>query len=175
MPNMADRISTRRNTSGAQLTPTQTEEDPLATQVSNPVQLKQEDLGDFRKLIQVCMANLTVIRDHLTCCKDGLGKRQNYLVAADLIQKGLQQVLDIGSSASNAQSINTEEIKRIVEEAIETKMSAITAASPPAQLGRRHFRSQLQNSAAKTLNSTKTQNCNHTSRKLSWSKYRRGH
>jgi hypothetical protein len=132
MPNMADRISTRRNTSGAQLTPTQTEEDPLATQVSNPVQLKQEDLGDFRKLIQVCMANLTVIRDHLTCCKDGLGKRQNYLVAADLIQKGLQQVLDIGSSASNAQPINTEEIKRIVEEAIETKMSAITAASPPA-------------------------------------------
>jgi hypothetical protein len=139
MPNMADRISTRRNTSGAQLTPTQTEEDPLATQVSNPVQLKQEDLGDFRKLIQVCMANLTVIRDHLTCCKDGLGKRQNYLVAADLIQKGLQQVLDIGSSASNAQSINTEEIKRIVEEAIETKMSAITSrscANEPAEIPR---------------------------------------
>jgi hypothetical protein len=42
------------------------------------------------------MANLTLIRDHLTCCKDGLGKRQNYLIAADLIQKGLQQVLDIG-------------------------------------------------------------------------------
>jgi hypothetical protein len=96
MPNTADKILTRRNTNGAQLTQVQNEKDPLATQIANPIQLKEEDRGDMRKLIQVCMANLTLIRDHLTCCKDGLGKRQNYLIAADLIQKGLQQVLDIG-------------------------------------------------------------------------------
>jgi hypothetical protein len=86
--------------------------------------------SDMKKLIQACMANLTLIMDHLTCCKDGLGKRQNYLIAADLIQKGLQQVLDIGSGASNTQPGDiAEEIRRIVEEAIESKLTAITAVT----------------------------------------------
>jgi hypothetical protein len=50
-----------------------------------PVQFTEEDLTDIRKVIQICTANLTVIRDHLNVCKDGVMKKQNYLLAADLI------------------------------------------------------------------------------------------
>ncbi|KAH0820277.1 hypothetical protein GEV33_002514 [Tenebrio molitor] len=67
-------------------------------------------------------------------------KKVSELVASEINKENMKMTATVTTAVEqnpnpakiNAQSINTEEIKRIVEEAIETKMIAITAANPPA-------------------------------------------
>lgn len=74
-------------------------------------------------LIQVCTANLAVIRDHLNVRKDGVMKKHNYLLTADLIQHGLQQVvLNINDAPANP--LNEEKKRNIVKEAVSSHFPA---------------------------------------------------
>jgi hypothetical protein len=120
---MATATANRRKSNATQLTASQKSNEQRALQISTPVQFTEEDLTDVRKVIQICTANLTVIRDHLNVCKDGVMKKQNYLVAADLIQHGLQQVL-LNINDVPAKRLNEEKIRDIVKEAVSSHFSA---------------------------------------------------
>jgi hypothetical protein len=57
----------------------------MATQLATPTQFEDSNLEDPRSIIEVCSANLTVARDVLLTLKESNSKRQNTLLALDLI------------------------------------------------------------------------------------------
>jgi hypothetical protein len=120
---MATATSSRRKSNATQLTASQKSDEQPALQISTPVQFTEQDLTDVRKVIQICAANLTLIRDHLNVCKDGVLKKQNYLLAADLIQHGLNQVL-LNVNDAPANRLDEDKIREIVNEAVSSHFSA---------------------------------------------------
>jgi hypothetical protein len=72
------------------------------------------DLEDVNKIVQVCTANLAVLNEFLATCKDTVNKKQNCLLASQLIQQGLQTIQTLNA----AQPTPLEEIQKIVEQAV---------------------------------------------------------
>jgi hypothetical protein len=107
---MASAVISRRNI--------QKTEETTATQLGTPKLFDEDDLNNIGKLVEICSENLTVVRDLLMTIKEGAPKKQTCLLAVDLIQKGLQKVLISKMAAPTP----IEEIKRIVEQAIESKL-----------------------------------------------------
>jgi hypothetical protein len=103
-------ICTRRNTIPG--------ETSVATQLATPTQFEDSDLENPRSIIEVCSAKLTVARDFLLTLKESNSKRQNTLLALDLIQRGLVALLacNLESTASTqGSSIDEKRICDIVQ------------------------------------------------------------
>jgi hypothetical protein len=116
-------VSTRRNTTSAEAN--------VAAQLGAPVQFGDTDMRDPRSVIMVCSANLTVARDFLLTLKETLNKRQTTLLALDLIQVGLNNLLcsDLATSpVSQGTPLDETKLEEIVKNAVAAQLANSTAA-----------------------------------------------
>jgi hypothetical protein len=102
-----------------------TPEVSVAAQLGTPVQFPDADMNDWRAVIKVCSANLTVTRDFIMTSKEQLGKRYCTLLALELIQKGLNSLLSNErelASNSNPPPIDEKRICEIVKSAVASQL-----------------------------------------------------
>lgn len=106
-----------------------TTDENVATALGTPVELNEET-RDPAKVVEVCTRNLTVIRDFLLVCKEGISKRQNCLLAVENLQLGLQTLL--ATSVTTSANLN-QELKDMITSAVATKTAApATPATTPS-------------------------------------------
>lgn len=106
-------------------------EEGAANMIGTPVKFNDSDVKDPRKIVDICTQNLTVIRDFLMSCKEGIGKKQNCLLAVELLQRGLQHFLALPVDKNSANVINAEQIGEIVRAVMrETANSAPVESAP---------------------------------------------
>lgn len=99
-----------------------TTEDSTAAQLGTPIPLAAN--LDPVETVDICTRNLSVIRDFLLSCKEGLGKKQNCLLAIENLQRGLQNLL-VNSAKVNA----TKEMKELFKNNEKTEKAQIATPS----------------------------------------------
>jgi hypothetical protein len=106
-------------------------ETSVAGQLATLTQFEDSDLEDPRSIIEVCSANLTVARDFLLTLKESNAKRQNTLLALDLIQRGLVALLACkfeSTPTTQGSSLDEKRICNIVREAVSSQLCNTTDA-----------------------------------------------
>jgi hypothetical protein len=102
----------------------------VAAQLATLTQFEDSDLEDPRSIIEVCNANLTLARDFLLTLKESNAKRQNTLLALDLIQRGLVALLACkfeSTPTTQGSSLDEKRICDIVREAVSSQLCNTTA------------------------------------------------